>query len=239
MTVRRLQLGVVAVLLLVAVSVALGLRWYATASRDPAFFEEAIQAFETTDRASPPAPGKVVFVGSSSFRFWKSLAEDMAPLEVLGRGFGGAHMRHLVYNARRIVTPYRPSAVVVYAGDNDLSEGTGKTPETVIADYRELVGLVRADLGSVPIFFVAIKPSRLRWERWPEMSRANEMIRELSSGDASLTFIDIAPAMLGPDGTPRDDLFRFDGLHLSDEGYRAWTAVIKPQLLATLATPGS
>ena len=38
--------------------------------------------------------------------------------------------------------------------------------------------------------------------------------------------------MLGAAGEPRGELFIFDGLHLSDEGYEVWTGVIRPVLLA-------
>jgi hypothetical protein len=83
-------------------------------------WEPAITAFETQDRRQPPKPGQVVFAGSSSIRFWHTLAADMAPIPVLNRGFGGAHLRDVLRYADRIVTPYRPQAVVVYAGENDL-----------------------------------------------------------------------------------------------------------------------
>ena len=45
-------------------------------------------------------------------------------------------------------------------------------------------------------------------------------------------YLDIATPMLGASGEPRGELFAFDGLHLSREGYRVWTDVIRSRLLA-------
>jgi lysophospholipase L1-like esterase len=36
--------------------------------------------------------------------------------------------------------------------------------------------------------------------------------------------------VLSPDGTPRDEFFRLDGLHLNAKGYAAWTRVVQPRL---------
>ncbi|MEZ4279707.1 MAG: SGNH/GDSL hydrolase family protein [Myxococcota bacterium] len=217
------------VLALLAAAVVGGyLRYMSRSGSDPAFFESEIQAFLDADRAAPPAPGEIVFYGSSSIRFWSSLAQDMAPLAVVNRGFGGAHLSHLIHNASRVVIPRAPRAVVVYAGDNDI--GAGKSAETVAADFDALVGLLRASLPELDVYFLSIKPSRLRWALWPEMARANEAIRLRAEADPRVHFIDVGQVLLGPDGTPEKRFFRFDGLHLSAAGYAAWTSVVAPIL---------
>ena len=55
----------------------------------PVVWESEIEQYEASDAANPPAPGSIVFVGSSSIRFWNTLGADMAPMLVLNRGFGG------------------------------------------------------------------------------------------------------------------------------------------------------
>src|SRR4051812_8512091 len=55
-------------------------------------FEPEIVRFETSDRAAHPAPGGIVFVGSSSIRRWTTLAADFPGLPVINRGFGGSTM---------------------------------------------------------------------------------------------------------------------------------------------------
>jgi len=224
-------------LIVLAIGAGLALRNYRQNSVDPHFFDETIDGFEAEDRANPPPPGAVLFTGSSSVRLWSSLAEDMAPLRVVNRGFGGAHMAHVALNANRLTTPYAPSAIVLYAGDNDLAEGTGKTAQTVIEDFKTFLSKVRSELDDVPVYFIAIKPSVLRWERWPEMSEANAKIQAMAQSDPALHYLDIATPMLNSRDSettpgPNPDLFRFDGLHLSDQGYSVWTQVIRPALIA-------
>ena len=235
---RKIPLILLAVLAALVLA-GLGLRWgmlryQEKAASDPAFFESAIRAFEEADRRQPPAPRSVVFFGSSSIRFWDSLEADMTPLPVVNRGFGGAHLSHLIHNVDRVVLPHAPRAVVVYAGDNDLAAGTGKDVDRVVGDFQRLVRRIHDRLSEAEIFFLSIKPSRLRWDRWPEMSRANREIEILTRSDPRLHFIDVARPLLGTDGRPRADAFVFDGLHLNDRGYAIWTAVVAPVLRSAL-----
>ena len=201
------------------------------------FWEGTIEDFEAADAEAFPEPGAILFTGSSSIRLWSSLERDMAPLRVLNRGFGGAHMDHVVHFADRIVRPYGPRALVVYAGDNDI--GAGKTPERVEADFRALVDHVRTHQPELPIYYLTIKPSRLRWKLWPNMHAANERIAALAAADPAIRLIDVAGPMLelAEGGAPPSSLFALDGLHLSDEGYALWTSVVRPRLLADLG-PG-
>src|SRR4051812_15130658 len=95
----------------------------ASARADDAPFESEIRAFEAADRQSPPPSGVIVFVGSSSIRKWTSLSADFPGHTVLNRGFGGSQVADSVAYADRIVTPYAPPLVVMYAGSNDLHAG--------------------------------------------------------------------------------------------------------------------
>ncbi len=225
---KKIALATAALVALVALGGYVWLQDFPRRSRANDFFEDAIVAFEEADKKSPPPERPIVFVGSSSIRFWTSLREDMGDLPVLNRGFGGSQMNHVVYNAHRIITAYEPRMVVVYAGDNDLAEGTGKTAEHVLADYRELVKRVHARVSDARIYFLAIKPSKRRWERWPEMRRANSLIEAETITDPRLGYIDTASVLLDESGEPRDDVFIIDGLHMNARGYDAWTDVVRP-----------
>ena len=66
-------------------------------SKDDTFIDE-INEFKRLDNENFPEEGKILFTGSSSIRFWDSLEEDMEPLEVLNRGFGGAQISHVIHH---------------------------------------------------------------------------------------------------------------------------------------------
>jgi len=198
----------------------------------PHAWERSIRTFERHDRIDPPAPSAIVFTGSSSFTFWKSLAQDMDPLRVINRGFGGALMRDVVLYADRVVQPYRPCAVVLFAGTNDIAWPRPATAQAVFDGYQAFVQKVHAGLPALPIYFVAITPTPSRWRFWPIAREANRLIEAETKSDPRLHFIDLTPALVGPDGRPRRSLYRSDRLHPNATGYAVWTSVLKPILLA-------
>jgi len=194
-------------------------------------WEPTIRKFEESDRTNPPKPGSIIFAGSSSIVRWTTLAEDMQPLDVVNRGFGGSQFSDLVQYTKRIVNVYHPRAVVVYEGDNDLAPGSPKTPEMVATDFKQFVQIVRSDLPDTWIYIVSIKPSTLRWSMWPQVKVANEMMKDYSKTQRRVQYIDVATSMFAADGTLPRDLFVADGLHPTPKLYAMWTAIIKPILL--------
>jgi lysophospholipase L1-like esterase len=191
-------------------------------------FEKEIAAFEAADKLSPPPKNAVLFVGSSTIRMWKTLAEDFADHKVINRGFGGSELADSVYFADRIVIPYHPRMVVVFAGTNDIN--AGKTPEQVFADYQAFVAKVRAALPDVRIAYLSIAPCPSRWSQADMQMKANHLIRDFSAAGASLDYIEVWDQLLGSDGKPRADLYLADGLHPNAEGYKIRAAAIRPYL---------
>jgi lysophospholipase L1-like esterase len=182
-------------------------------------------AFEERDKAAPPAPGGIVFVGSSSIRLW-DLARAFPGLPVVNRGFGGSQIIDSVNNADLLVIKHKPRTVVFYAGDNDLAGG--KTPDQVCADYKAFVAKVRAALPDTRIVFIGIKPSIQRWALIGKVRDANAQVRKFAESDDRLGFVDVDGPMLGWDETPRKDLLIEDGLHLTAKGYELWTTLVRP-----------
>jgi lysophospholipase L1-like esterase len=195
---------------------------------EPGKWEKEIAAFEAMDKTNPPPPNAILFVGSSIIRLWKTLARDFPEFPVINRGFGGSEMADSLRFAARIVLPYRPRQVVVYAGDNDLANG--KTPEQVSEDYREFVRKVRDHLPRTRLAYIAIKPSPSRWKLAEKARTANRLIAQFSATDDHLAFIDIFTPMLNGEKQPREELFLSDKLHLNAEGYQLWTDTIRPHL---------
>jgi lysophospholipase L1-like esterase len=200
-----------------------------SATRNGPFADE-IKAFEASDRINPPAKGGVLFVGSSSIRLWPNLAADFPHANVVQRGFGGSELWQVVNYAPRIVLPYCPSRIVLYAGDNDIA--AGRSPEQILADYKSLVALVHRALPKTRIAFVSIKPSGSRWALIDKIRRANQLVREYSSSDSTLAYIDVFDPMLGSGGTPNGQLFAADSLHLSPNGYALWRDLLMPFVYA-------
>ena len=198
-------------------------------------WEGTIRQFEQWDSKNSFAEDAVLFVGSSSIRMWAT-RNYFPGLPVINRGFGGSQISDVNRFAGRIVLPYRPAAIVFYAGDNDIA--AGKTPHQVLDDYKKFVALVRAELPKTPIIFISIKPSLSRWSVWPLMSMANKLIKDLCRADGRLYYVDAANCLLSSGGKPNSALFLGDNLHLNASGYRAWTKILKPVIEKALKSTG-
>ena len=190
--------------------------------------EAEIKRFEESDRATPPAPGGIVFVGSSSIRMWKSLESDFPGLPVLNRGFGGSTFPEANHYLSRIVLQYHPRTIVVYEGDNDLTFGWGA--RQVADDYRTFVRMVRDSLPKAKIVFISLKPSPSRWKLVDEQREANRLVREIVARDSLQTFVDVFTPMLGANGRPTPELFIADSLHMTPAGYAVWRRQVAPHI---------
>lgn len=190
-------------------------------------WEASIRKFETQDEESPQPKMANLFVGSSSIRMWK-LDESFPKFKTINRGFGGSEIADSIHFADRIILKHQPAVILLYAGDNDISRG--KSAETVTADFRKFVSVVRKELPKVEIAFIAIKPSIKRWALADEIREANKAVAAICEGDDKLNYVDIFKPMIGQDGKPRPELFLKDGLHLNKEGYKLWASIVRPLL---------
>ena len=168
-------------------------------------WKNEIGAFKDIDRKQNPPEKPILFVGSSSIRFWVTLREDFPDLKVMNRGFGGSRIDDLVHYAPDIVEPYRPKQIVVYSGENDIE--AKRTPEDVLADLKRFIEFRDTKLPGTPIAYISLKPSILRWNLWPQMARTNELLKSECGRHKRVQFIDVATKMLIADGTP-DELKR-------------------------------
>jgi lysophospholipase L1-like esterase len=195
---------------------------------DPQRWREEIVRLVAGDAAHPPPQHAVLFIGSSSIRLWETLAEDFPGVPAINRGFGGSRIADSTYFADRIVVPYHPKLIIMYAGDNDVAEGG--TPRQVIDDFKDFVARVRGDLPEVAIAYLSIKPSVARAAMWPQMREANEGIALWARTAGNVTFVNVTAKMLDARGKPRPELLREDGLHMRPAGYRIWIDALKPVL---------
>jgi len=191
-------------------------------------WEKEIAAFEAMDRTNPPPKNGLVFIGSSTVRMWKTLAQDYPEQRVINRGFGGSEIVDSTHFAERVIFPYSPRMILLRAGGNDL--WAGKTAEQVFGDYKEFVEKVQSKLPEAEIVFIALSPSISRWKQADKEKAANSMIEEYTRGKPRLRYIETYDMVLGKDGQPRPELFIADKLHFNAEGYKLLAERVRPAL---------
>ncbi len=181
-------------------------------------FESEVSALEAKLSQSPISSSPVVFYGSSSIRLWKSLQQDFSGYAVLNCGFGGSRLSDCVRYANRLVLPRKPSAIVIYAGDNDLAIGT--PPEKVFVSFKQLFAIFRTYSPSIPIAFVSVKPSPARLMFLENILKFNQLVENFLETQPETEYIDVCTDMLGRDRKPIQSLFVSDQIHLSPAGYQ-------------------
>lgn len=192
-------------------------------------FEKEISAFEQQDSQEFPLKGGILFTGSSSIRKWDDLNERFGGYALTQRGFGGCQLSDVTHYAGRIVIPYRPSKIFVYAGDNDLA--AGQSADEVYEEFLEFHKLISDSLPDTKVYYIAAKPSPRRQKLLPVYEEFNGKVAEfIEQQPRNWEFIDVFNAMLGNDGMPLKTLFLEDRLHMNSKGYDIWEKLIRPFL---------
>lgn len=199
------------------------------ASRDYSRWEKEIAAYEAADRKNPPPKGGIVFVGSSTIRLWKTLAEDFPDFKVINRGFGGSEIVDSTHFADRLIFPNEPRQIFLRAGGNDLH--AGRLPKEVAADFAAFVRVVHARLPKAEILFIGLSPAPARWGEADKTRELNRLVRRMALEMPRVGYVDADGISLGPDGQARPDLFVKDRLHFSQPGYRLLANRVRPFLV--------
>jgi lysophospholipase L1-like esterase len=202
-------------------------RPYAEA-RDYAKWEKEVAAYEASDRLNPPPRNGILFIGSSTIRLWKTLAEDYPNLKVINRGFGGTEIVDSTHFADRLIFPHEPKQIFLRVGGNDIH--AGRTPRQVAADFAEFVRVVHARLPRTEILYISISPAPSRWGESDKYWELNRLIRAMALDMPRVGFVDTFDVVLRPDGSARPELFVKDRLHFSPEGYELLRERVRPFL---------
>lgn len=188
------------------------------------WYENEVRRLEK-ERETLTFDPKLLFYGSSSIRLWESLNEDFAAYRPVNLGFGGSTLAACVWFFDRLVAPFHPESIIVYAGDNDL--GDGRHPEEVFIFFQQLVSHTRRRFGDIPLAFISIKPSITRWDILDRIRYTNKIIEEEITRQANhLHYIDIYTRMTDNAGYPKREFLDPDGLHINDKGYALWKEII-------------
>ena len=192
------------------------------------WYEDEVKRLEK-DRLTLSYEPETLFYGSSSVRLWDSLYQDFAPVKPMNLGFGGSTLAACVWFFDRIMMPYNPKRLIVYAGDNDL--GDGRHPEEIFIFFQQLMVKARERFGDIPCYYVSLKPSPARWQIADSFKYANNLIEsEIVKQQNNWRFINIFKAMLDNAGVPQKEFYVSDALHLSPQGYALWKQVINDSI---------
>lgn len=200
-----------------------------SSQRNRNYFQNEVEILLQRDSLNPPSQHSIEFIGSSIFRLWVNLKEQMDPLPVFNRAFGGSRTSDILYFMDTLVFPYHPKIIVYYCGSNDAG---GSVPVyTIVSNIKLFFERVEERLPDTKIFFVSVNRSPVRKAKWGAIDSTNTIIKEFCSKSPRRKFIDVNPVLFDAKGNPRVELYREDQLHFKEEAYGEFTKIIKPILM--------
>jgi lysophospholipase L1-like esterase len=194
-------------------------------------FWKEVQALKQKDSLAFPAPGQTLFIGSSSFTMWKDAQDYFPKHKILNRAFGGSTLLDMIRFRYDVVFPYQPKQIVLYCGENDFASSDTVTVTMVLERFKTFYNLIRAKYPAVPFLYVSMKPSPSRAHLMAKYKEANQLIADFLKKEKKSAYADVFSKMLKADGSPMDDIFLQDRLHMTAKGYAIWRKVLEPLLI--------
>lgn len=197
-------------------------------------YQEDIDKYIVENRNSPDLSCDALFLGSSSFNLWKNIHQDLAPIKIIRRSYGGSTLRDMIYNYNVIARGYKPKVIVLYV-ENDLGSwsqcvSTGRAFDL----FRLFEQKIHEDYPQIPLYIVSLKPSAFKKDYLNEQLALNLLLKEYANENNYVEYIDITKDMYDGNGVLKSDIFEDDNLHLNQKGYNIWVDILKPTLLKGL-----
>ena len=180
--------------------------------------------------AASPERGGIVFTGSSIFRFWTRLTDQMAPLPVLNRAFAGAVTQDLLGRIGQLVLPWQPRIVVYYCGSNDISAGDEAGP--IVERTKQFIRILREKSPNTFFYYTSINKAPEKRARWDVVDEVNREMERYSRLAINVGYIDLNPVLFDSRNNLRENLFLPDGLHFRPDStaYPEFSQIVKPIL---------
>lgn len=197
-------------------------------AQNPPFWKD-IQAFKKQDSLAMPTHYKTLFIGSSSFTYWKTLEQDLPEYAPLNRAFGGSTLLDVIRYRATIFEKYKPENIVIYCGENDVASSDTVTGKVVFDRFKTLYQHIRTKFPKINVYYVSLKPSPLRWKMRDRMIAANNQIEQFCKKQKHLHFISIWNLMLQNE-RPIGAIFKSDSLHMNAKGYDIWIKEMRKRM---------
>ena len=190
-------------------------------------YDARIAAIHQQAEQLPGHQPTLLLTGSSSIRLWPDAAEAFPQFEVINAGFGGSCYSDLWALRDTLLFAFEPDAVIIYEGDNDLSD---KIPQSeILGSANALFADIAQRLPDANVVVLAPKPSLAR----QHLAEVCRLLSEALGQEArrhDFAFVDLWDVMHQRNGTLDADLFVGDGLHLNQCGYDTWIATMRREL---------
>ncbi len=165
---------------------------------------------------------RLLFIGDSLIEFY-DWGRRFAGHEVFNYGIAGETVEGLFSRLCGILEKVlNPDFVFIMTGINNMAMGDRDFPVT----YRKIIGHIKAKSPSSKIFVQSLLPVLFPFISNDEIREINDKLRQTAQAEDVL-YCDVHSLFLDSSGAPRKSYLLDDGVHLSEEGYKAWSAEIE------------
>jgi len=192
----------------------------------------------------------LIFIGDSITHAWGGLPQTGARKtgeKVLNTAFAGHRVLNLGFGWDRTqnvlwrldhgeLDDLHPRAIVLHIGTNntsDTSNARQNTPPEIVEGIRQIIGRIRAKTPQAKIILMAVFPREEKPDhpRRLEINEINRLLAAEFAHDPEITYLDLGPQFLQPDGTISRDIMH-DFCHPTARGYQIWADALAPAIQA-------
>ncbi|NMB69054.1 MAG: sialate O-acetylesterase [Chloroflexi bacterium] len=172
----------------------------------------------------PVQPGDIVFLGDSitDGARWDELFPG---LPVKNRGINANLTTNVLERLDNIVN-WRPKAIFILIGTNDLPWFERRRDEQILETYEAILRRIKDDTPETSVFVQSILPREK--SKAARIQKLNGELRKLAVR-YGYVYIDLFPHFATAQGALRPELTN-DSLHLLSAGYAIWVEILKPYI---------
>ena len=164
---------------------------------------------------------KLLFIGDSLIEFF-DWEHRFPGQEVFNHGIAGETVEGLFARLGKVLEKVAdPDYVFIMTGINNLSMEDNDFPAT----YRKIIRQIKEASPAAKIVVQSLLPVSFPYISNDEIRKINAGLR-LMTGEEDVLYVDVHSLFLDPAGNPRASYLLDDGVHVSEEGYRVWSAEI-------------
>lgn len=183
--------------------------------------------------------GDIVFIGNSITHMmnWNELFGNR--INIRNRGVSGALSSEVIDNLESMISDH-PSKIFLMIGTNDLgTEGDNFYPEPVAERIKTIVNKIIDESPESEVYFQSILPSKVGLRTQYKTEKTNLIVKQWidSLNSSNVKYIDLYSSFVDNDGYLKGEseesdplAITYDGLHLTQKGYKIWGDTISKYL---------
>ncbi len=205
------------------------------------FYHRKISEF----KKNPIGFDKIVFLGNSITQGLLRHTDKLLSNNIVNRGISGDHTNGVLARLKEVIN-YKPKAVFILIGVNDLFEDNRskpeRTPEYIAKNILLICKEIKNGSKYTQIFIQTILPINNKqylsekpnieflFDNYsPSINEQIDEVNKIIKSDSSLNVINLHSAFLNED-LQLNQKFSTDGVHLNELGYQNWIDIINPIL---------